>query len=480
MLLSQKLAGFTKGEADILRKAMGKKKRAVLDKMRPQFIEQGKANGHDETKLEKIWTDWEKFAAYAFNKSHSTCYSVVAFQTGYLKAHYPAEYMASVLTHYMSDIKDLTRYTEECRRMGIKVLCPDVNESEAKFTVNDEGQIRFGLIGMKGVGRQAVEAIIAERKNSGTFRSIFDLLKRIDHSVVNRRTLESLALGGAFDSFENEHRALYFHKNGDDQTFLEKAVRFAQKLRAQEQSAQVSLFGDSAEAQLPEPELPEVEPWNRLALLNKEKEVNGIYLSSHPLDDYRVELKYFTTHKLEQLEDIEKIGDFAVAGMVTEARHTSTKGGKPCGFFTMEDYHGNHRFALFGEEYLQCKPFLESGLLLFIKGKRKSFTPRYEGAVTRHEATITRIELLSEVLEKHGKGLQLTVSIDEVDGAFIDHVNNILKPHKGDKSFKLKIYDPDKQKVMLTLKGKDWGVSLSKVLFNSLVTNNLNNFRVIV
>lgn len=478
MLLSQKLAGFTKGEADVLRKAMGKKKRDVLDKMRPQFIEQGKEKGHEPKVLEKIWGDWEKFAAYAFNKSHSTCYSVVAFHTGYLKAHYPQEYMASVLTHYMKDIKDLTRYTEECKRMGIKVLCPDVNESEAKFTVNREGQIRFGLIGMKGVGRNAVETIVAERQKNGSYSSIFDMLKRVDLTQVNRRTLESLALGGAFDSFENEHRAVYFYKNGDDSSFLEKAARFAQKLRVQESSAQVSLFGESSEVQLPEPEIPQVEEWPRLTLLNKEKEVNGIYLSSHPLDDFRLEMENFCTHSAEDLNDLEKVNEFSIGGMVTNVRHATSKNGKPYGFLTVEDYRGSFRFALFGEDYLNYKPYLEPNLLLYIKGRKKTYTPRYEGAQTRVEASIQQIELLADVLETHGKGITIRFAAEEIDQAFIDQLNDVMTDFPGDKWLRVKIYDREKGKTALALKSRGWGITLNSQLFNVLNTNNLNNFKI--
>lgn len=478
MLLSQKLAGFTKGEADVLRKAMGKKKRAVLDKMRPQFIEQGKELGHEDKILAKIWGDWEKFAAYAFNKSHSTCYSVVAFHTGYLKAHYPQEYMASVLTHYMKDIKDLTRYTEECRRMGIKVQCPDVNESEAKFTVNNEGQIRFGLIGMKGVGRNAVEAIVKERLNNGPYYSIFDMLKRVDLTQVNRRTLESLALGGAFDSFENEHRAVYFYKNGDEQSFLEKAARFAQKLRVQENSAQVSLFGESSDVQLPEPEIPQVEEWPRLTMLNKEREVNGIYLSSHPLDDFRLEMDNFCTHSAEDLNDLERVNEFSIGGMVTDVRHATSKNGKPYGFLTVEDYQGSFRFALFGEDYLNYKPFLEPSLLLYIKGRKKSYTPRYEGAQTRTEASIQKIELLADVLENHSKGLTLHAAVEDVDDTFIDKLNDMMTDFPGEKWLRVKLYDSEKRKTALVLKSRGWGISLHSQLFNILNKNNLNNFKI--
>ena len=477
MLLSQKLAGFTKGEADVLRKAMGKKKRDVLDKMKPQFIDQGKERGHDAEKLEKIWNDWEDFASYAFNKSHSTCYSVVAFHTGYLKAHYPAEYMASMLTHHMNDLKELTRYMEECKRMGLKVLGPDVNESEAKFTVNDQGVIRFGMSGMKGVGEAAVNHIVEMRQEDGPYSSIFDLLKRIDLRIVNKRTLENLALGGAFDCFEREHRAIYFYKNGDEQTFLERAIKFAQKLRSQEESAQVSLFGGSEDTQLPEPDLPVVEEWPRLSLLNKEKEVNGIYISSHPLDDFKNELSLMCSHSLRDLEDLEQVNEFSVGGLVTSVRHATTKKGKPFGILQMEDYLGSHEFALFGQEYLEHKHFLETNVMLYLKGAVKRYTPNFPGAEERIDAGIRQIELLQDVMDKYTQGLVLTVQIDEVDGNFIDSINELLSEYPGAKKFRLRIFDPDKQKNILGMKSQGWGIKINHELLNVLKTNNLENFK---
>lgn len=451
MLLSQKLAGFSKGEADILRKAMGKKKRDVLDKMKPQFIAQGQERGHDPEILEKIWKDWEAFAAYAFNKSHSTCYSVVAFHTGYLKAHYPAEYMASMLTHKMSDIKELTKYMEECRRMGIPVLGPDVNESEAKFTVNDKGEIRFGMSGMKGVGGTAVEAIVAERKENGPFTSIFDLLCRIDLKAANRKTLENLALGGAFDSFEKEHRAMYFYQNGDERTFLEQAIKYAQTLRVQKESAQASLFGEGSEVSLPEPDLPQTEEWGRMYLLGKEKEVNGIYISSHPLDDFRYEMQYICSHQLKDLNDIGSLDKFTVGGIITEARHLTSRQGKPFGLFTLEDYSDSQEFRLFGEDYLKFKPFLEPNMMLLIDGKVNRYTPRHEGAQAREELKILKISLMQDVLENQSKGLHLKMPITEVSAQNIDQIDLLIGKYKGKKRFELCIFDPENRRVKVDM-----------------------------
>jgi DNA polymerase-3 subunit alpha len=290
MLLSQKLADFTKGEADVLRKAMGKKQIAVLDKMKPKFIEQAAANGHDPEKLEKIWKDWEAFASYAFNKSHSTCYAWIAYQTAYLKAHYPAEYMASVLSNNMNDIKSVSFFMEECKRMGLAVLGPDLNESYLKFSVNKEGAVRFGMAAVKGVGAAAVRAIIKERKENGNFTSIFDLAKRVDLRAANKKSFDSLVKAGAFDSFTDTHRAQYFSTDEKGLTFLERAMKFGSKYQENKNSAQVSMFGETSSVQFPEPEIPECETWGTMELLSQEKEVIGIYISAHPLDDFKNEM----------------------------------------------------------------------------------------------------------------------------------------------------------------------------------------------
>ena len=472
MLLSQKLAGFTKGEADVLRKAMGKKKRDVLDKMKPQFIEQGKERGHDPEILEKIWKDWEAFAAYAFNKSHSTCYSVVAFHTGYLKANYPAEFMASVLTHNMNDIKKVTFFMEECRRMGIPVLGPDVNESQLKFTVNQEGAIRFGLGGMKGVGESAVIAVVNERVEKGPYQNIFDLLKRVDLRAVNRKTLENLALGGAFDNFEREHRALYFHQNGDERTFLEQAIRYAQNFKAQEESSQVSLFGEAQEVSLPEPEFPEVPEWPRLMLLGKEKEINGMYISSHPLDDFRYEMQFLCSHRLADFADLSRIGDFSIGGIITEAKHLMTRNGKPFGKFNLEDYSGNHEFVLFGEEYLKFKPFIEENVMVLIRGAVKRYTPRWEGAVERIEPSLRELVLLPDVLEKMCQSISIKMPLNELTEEHIDDINHLVDSYKGNKRLNFTIFDPDKEKINIQLPLRSKGLKVNRELLDELLKRN--------
>ncbi len=472
MLLSQKLAGFTKGEADVLRKAMGKKKRDVLDKMKPQFIDQGKERGHDPEILEKIWKDWEAFAAYAFNKSHSTCYSVVAFHTGYLKANYPAEFMASVLTHNMNDIKKVTFFMEECRRMGIDVLGPDVNESQLTFTVNDKGSIRFGLGGMKGVGESAVVALVHERKSNGAFKNIFDLLKRADLRAVNRKTLENLALGGAFDNFKGEHRALYFYQNGDERSFLEQAIRYAQNYKAQEESSQVSLFGGGQAVSLPEPAFPDVPEWPRLMLLGKEKEVNGIYISSHPLDDFRYEMQFLCSHQLADFSDLSRIGDFNVGGIITDAKHLMTRNGKPFGKFTLEDYSGNYEFALFGEEYLKFKAFMNENVMILIRGMVKRYQPRWEGAVERIEPSLKEVVLLQDVLEKMCQSISLKLPLDEVTQEHIDDINQLVDSYRGNKRVNFTIFDPEKEKINIQLPLRKSGVKVNKELLDEVLKRN--------
>lgn len=468
MLLSQSLAGFTKGEADVLRKAMGKKKKDVLDKMKPKFIEQGNERGHDPEILEKVWKDWEAFAAYAFNKSHSTCYSVVAFHTGYLKANYPGEYMASVLTHNMNDIKKVTFFMEECKRMGIPVLGPDVNESQLKFTVNKEGAIRFGLGGMKGVGESAVLEIVRERTEEGAFQNIFDLLTRVDLRSVNKKTLESLALGGAFDGFENEHRAIYFSQIGDERTFLERAMKYAQTLKAQEESAQVSLFGGEQEVSLPEPTLPEVAEWPRLMLLGKEKEVNGIYLSAHPLDDFKYELDYLCSHQTKSFADLNGISEFTIGGIITDVRHATTRKGKPFGVFVLEDFSGNHEFAMFGEEYLKLKPFLDLNVMLIFKGYINRYTPSWEGAQMRIEPKIKEVILLQDAMEQLCNSVNITIALDDVIPDNIDMVNDLVENYKGNKRINFLIFDPEKPKVHVNMPSRINGVDVKKEFLDAL------------
>jgi len=371
MLLSQKLANFTKGDADTLRKAMGKKDIKTLNEKKSKFMDGCKANNLDLKICEKIWTDWEAFAAYAFNKSHSTCYAFVAFQTAWLKAHYPAEYMASVMTHNLSDIKKITFFIDETKRMGIPVLSPDVNESGYHFKVNKKGEIRFGIGAIKGVGENAVNALIEERQANGPFENILDLTRRVNLRTVSRRSLEALAMAGAFDNFEGTHRAQYFQKeNGDGLSFLEKVMKHAAEFQALKSGIQVSLFGGDSDEQMPEVKMPVCEPWSNLEQLRNEKEVTGFYMSGHPLDDYKAELAAFSKNTISDIreENIKRLlGQQVVfGGIISSVNHRISKQNKPYGSFVIEDIDDSIQLTLFSEDYLRMKYLLEKAWLCWL------------------------------------------------------------------------------------------------------------------
>lgn len=432
MLLSQKLANFTKGDADTLRKAMGKKDIITLNKKKSQFMEGCKANNLDLKVCEKIWTDWEAFAAYAFNKSHSTCYAFVAFQTAWLKAHYPAEYMASVMTHNLSDIKKITFFIDETKRMGIPVLSPDVNESGYHFKVNKKGEIRFGVGAVKGVGENAVIALIEEREANGPFENIFDLTRRVNLRTVNRRSLEALAMAGAFDTFEGTHRAQYFQKeNGDGLTFLEKVLRHAAEYQAHKSGMQVSLFGGASEAEMPEVKMPVCEPWSNLEQLRNEKNVTGFYMSGHPLDDYREEMNAFCKNTIADIkeENIKRLEGHQVvfAGIITIVNHRTSKQNKPFGNFVIEDKNDNIQLALFSEDYLKMKYMLEEGLSVLVSG---TVQKRFRDS-EQIELKISSMSLLAEAMEKMTKLVSLTISIYDVNPGFITRLQNAAHEFKG-------------------------------------------------
>ena len=398
MLLSQKLAGFTGGQADTLRKAMGKKKKDVLDKMKPQFIEGAQKNGHDPKICEKIWSDWEAFASYAFNKSHSTCYAYVSYQTAYLKAHYPAEFMAALLSRNLSDIKKISFFMDECKRMGLSVLGPDVNYSKSRFSVDDEGNVRFGLAAIKGVGEAAVQDIVECRQRDGKFKSVYDFMERVNLQAVNRKTLENLAVGGAFDSISDLPRSAYFASDGREGTFLEALVRYGNRVQSEKANVQQSLFGGgNAEADIQKPEPLPHEPWTKLEMLNKEREVIGIYLSSHPLDDFSVIIRHYCHSTLGDLQDLPsmKNKDFTVAGMVTSVTHLTTKTGKPYGRFTIEDYNSSHEFVLFSKDYENFRRYLYEGYYLLVRGRvqERTYNPN------ELECRINSMMMLSEAQE---------------------------------------------------------------------------------
>ena len=448
MLLSQKLADFSKGDADVLRKAMGKKQKDVLDKMKPKFISQAVAKGHEEGKLEKIWKDWEAFAEYAFNKSHSTCYAWIAYQTAYLKANYPAEYMAAVLSNNMNDIKQVSFFMEECKRMGLQVLGPDVNESFYKFTVNENYAIRFGIGAVKGVGMGAVQTIVENRKES-KYKSIFDLTKRIDLRAANKKALENLILAGGFDSFQGVSRAQYFHDDGDGITFYEKAIRYGLKFQENENSSQVSLFGDTSEVQIAEPIIPPCEDWSTMEKLAKEKEVVGIYLSGHPLDDFKYEMKYFCNSKLEVLKDLNNQinKSLTFGGIISNVKHLVNKSGKGFGSFVLEGYDESHEFRIYGEEYMKYRHYLTPNSFTFIKLIVKEGWPDKETGKKRDPIIqFLDFKILQDILELFTKKLVIHININDLKSDFIDQLSTVFKRNKGDKSVVFEVLELEKIK----------------------------------
>lgn len=473
MLLSQKLAGFTGGEADTLRKAMGKKKRDVLDKMKPKFIEGCKQRGHDEKICDKIWGDWEAFASYAFNKSHSTCYAYVAYQTGYLKAHYPSEFMAALLSRNLADIKQITIYMSECKRMGIRVLGPDINESRRSFSSNKAGDVRFGLAAIKGVGEAAVESIIAERVKNGRFKDIYDFMERVNYTVVNRKCLENIAYAGGFDSISGFHRGKFFGADLRDSsgvTFIEQLTRYGQRFQAEKGNAQQSLFGGGGEVDIQRPMIPACADWSQLETLTKEREMIGLYLSAHPLDDYSVIIRHMCKTQLSDLDNLEnfKGQEIAVAGMVVAVQNLVTKTGKPWGKFTLEDYNGTHEFALFSKDYENFRKFLFADYFLFIRGRVQ---PRpYNDKEL--ELKIVSMVQLQEMRDTMIKEMHVQLAIEEITHELIRELTEKVKASEGSTLLHLNLYDRDAQ-VGLNLYSKSYKVSLTSDLISYLDNNDI-------
>jgi DNA polymerase-3 subunit alpha len=474
MLLSQKLADFTKGEADVLRKAMGKKQAAVLAKMKPKFVEQAKANGHDEKALEKIWKDWEAFASYAFNKSHSTCYAWIAYQTAYLKAHYPAEYMAAVLSNNMNDIKSVSFFMEECKRMGLEVLGPDVNESYSKFSVNKEGAVRFGMAAIKGVGGAAVKAIIEERKENGHYTSIFDVAKRVDLRVANKKAFEGLVLAGGFDSFKDTHRAQYYVQDEKGQTFLERALRFGNKYQENLNSSQVSLFGEASDVELPEPTIPECDTWGTMELLAKEKEMVGMYISAHPLDDFKNELK-FCNASVSHFKDLQKYEGLglAFAGIVTDVQHRVSKAGKGWAAFTIEDYNDSFEFRIFGEEYLKFKHFLVPNSFLYIKTIVKPGWVNREGVKGDPRVGFTEFNLLHDIMEKMCKKITIKMPLSDVKEDTIKNLQHLFVTNSGSHGLRFVIYDVE-EKLELDVPSRTTKIKITNEFLAELDKQHIN------
>ncbi|MFN4084090.1 MAG: DNA polymerase III subunit alpha [Bacteroidia bacterium] len=454
MLLSQKLAGFSKGKADILRKAMGKKDRKQIDALKGDFIAGATAKGFDEKILQKIWTDWEAFAMYAFNKSHSTCYAYLAYQTGYLKAHFPSEYMAAVLSNNINNIDKISFFMEECKRIGVEVLGPSINESDLSFSVNNKGQIRFGLNAIKGVGEAAVENIIEERNNNGPFTSIFNLTSRVNLRSVNKKTLEALAYAGAFDCFENvTDRAQYFAcLNDDSSNTIEKAIKYGNLVQTNMQANSLSLFGGSSNQKIPEPPLPKTEPWNLLQKLKLEKEVIGIYLSGHPLDTYKLEINNLTSHVLADLKDLEKLKgkELKIAGIVSEVGHKLSQKGTNWGVFTIEDYTDTYKFTLFQKDYIDFKKFMELNYCLFIKARVQNKW----NSDSEFELKITGIEMLFEVREKYMNKIKLNIDSNSFKIENINTLLGVIEKNPGNSAIYVSLFEPNEQYTIKMLSTK--------------------------
>jgi DNA polymerase III subunit alpha len=470
MLLAQKLAGFSKGDADVLRKAMGKKDRKTLDKMKGKFIDGATTKGHPTKVLEKVWTDWEAFAQYAFNKSHSTCYAYVAYQTAYLKAHYAAEYMSAVLNH-AGAIEKLTFYMEECKRMGIKVLGPSINESLKGFAVNDAGEIRFGLGGLKGVGEAAIENIIAERKSAGRYKDPFDFIKRVNQRTVNKRTLESLVYAGAFDEFPVLHRAQYFCvPEGETQTGLEKMTKFAAIVQAQSVNSSNTLFGDlPAVLDIKPPHIANCPHWSLTEQLDKEKEVTGIYLSGHPLDHYKFEIKHYGITPVQEFNEVKESQTLASAGksykilaLVSVANHRISRQGNKFGSFTLEDYTGKTEIVLFGDDYVRYNQYLQQGHAVFITG---SFKQRF--AKSEYEFKLATIALAENVKRQLTKQLQLEVDVRNLHRDTVDFLAENLKQFPGNSSLRVIVSEP-KNNLKANLVTLDSGFELNTDLIHFL------------
>ena len=469
MLLSRLLGNFTRGESDTLRKAMGKKIKSKLDELKPKFINGGKSNGHDPDVLEKIWADWEKFASYAFNKSHATCYSWVAYQTAYMKANYPSEYMAAVLSRNLADIKSITAYMTECKHMGINVLGPDVNESEESFSSNKNGDIRFGLAAIKGVGEAAARSIIEERERNGQYKNIFDFIERVNFSVVNRKSLESIALAGGFDSLIEFHRSRFFAsdiKSSQAVPFIESLIRYGQRMQQERQNSQQSLFGGGAVVDIQHPTVPVAEDWNQLMMLNKEKEVIGLYLSAHPLDEYKVIIDHMCKAKLSDLNDLEPLNgqEIGFAGVVTSVQELTTKTGRHWGRFTLEDYNGTHEFALFGKDYERFRPYLYPNYFLFVKGKVQ---PRPYGDNPELEFKILAMMQLSEVQDTMIKELHVSIPVGDLTEGFVEEFSNVMQHNKGKVILRTTLLDDDGITV-LKLYSKRYKIALTSELVEFL------------
>jgi DNA polymerase-3 subunit alpha len=442
MLLSRKLANFSGGQSDTLRKAMGKKNMSEMEKLQEKFFAGCAANGHNEKITKKLWDDWKSFAEYAFNKSHATCYSYISYQTAYLKAHYPQEFMAAVLSHNLNNVEDLTFFIDECTRMGIKVLGPSVNESRNNFFVNKHGEIRFGLSAIKGVGETATEEIIRERTENGFFSDIRDFITRMNLRIVNKRSLDSLAMSGAFDCFEDIHRAQYFHQEMiGDTTYIEKLIRYGNRVNEQKDSVQISLFGEASDVEeLPFLEPPKCAPWHNMQKLKYEKELTGFYISGHPLEQFHDEIQFFTNITIARLSENlnTMVGkSCTVAGIVSNVQHRIAKSnGNPYGSCTIEDNNGSIPLSFFSENYLKYKHFLENDKMLLIDVKVEH-RPHLDVPDVRPQSII----LLEEAINQRGRSIQINFDLDQITPELTEALQKQIKNNKGNGSVTIQIHD---------------------------------------
>lgn len=460
MLLSRQLANFTRGESDTLRKAMGKKQKDKLDMLKPKFIEGGKSNGHDPKTLEKIWNDWEKFASYAFNKSHATCYSWVAYQTAYLKAHYPAQYMAAIMSRSMNDITEVRKLMDECKAMGINTLGPDVNESRLKFSVNKHGDIRFGLAAVKGIGISAVQAIIDERTKNGPYKNVFDFVERVNLSNCNRKCLESLALSGAFDLIQNDlPREAYFAENGREM-FLDTLVRYGNRYQADMQQSANTLFGGMMAVDIVRPSLPvNYEMWSDMERLNKERDLVGIYLSAHPLDEYAAILNYVCNTKVTELDNLEALSSKAevtFGGIVNGVSTGYTKKGNPMGTVIIEDYSGQHKIALFGKDWGAHKDSFYEGVPVFVRAKSEPG----QWDATRFNLNIRSVEMLSDVKDSLITKVTLSIPLDKLTEEMVQDLQELTKNNPG--NAQLSFYIKQNEQINANFTARNILINLSR------------------
>ena len=473
MLLSRQLANFTRGESDALRKAMGKKKKAIVDAMKPKFIEGGKKNGHDPKVLEKIWADWEKFASYAFNKSHATCYSWVAYQTAYLKAHYPAEFMAGNMSRCISDITKITKLMSECQAMGIPCLGPDVNESQRKFSANKKGEIRFGLSAIKGMGDAAAINIIEEREKNGPYKDIYDFVQRVNLSAVNRKALESLALSGGLDNF-GIRRESYFGETPKG-TFIEILLRYGQTYQQEQNQMQNSLFGDMGGVEIATPKPPEAEQWSTIELLKKERDLVGIYLSAHPLDEYSVVLNSMCNLRCDQLtrdmdkQELAKTAELTFGGIVSSVTSRFTKNNKPFGIVTIEDFNGQGELALFGDEWTKWQHMLKEEYIVYITATMRQ---RFANAPNSLELVIKSVEFMNDVKDKRIERFTIYIDSTLLHNSRMNDLEVLLKSNPGNVPLYFNIHDSE-HNTDLTLLSHNTTIDPSKKLLNFL--DDLNN-----